>query len=136
MCTGMVPTPERLLVYAGLGQEPTERSGRLGNLQLWLGELTGLLEPQAAGMGNHGSLQEQEQTGALLQLKAPRTLKLQSPKFLLTPRCDTLKQEEKRHDSKHDKQSREGYYRHPGCWAEPVFFPSGSSGRRKVIYGV
>ena len=79
----MVPTPERLLVYAGLGQEPTERSGRLGKLQLWFGEPTGLLEPQDAYMGHYGSLQEQP--GVLLQLKAPRTLKLQSPNFLLTP---------------------------------------------------
>ena len=31
---------------------------------------------------------------------------LHSPKFLLTPRCDILKQVKKRHDSKHNKQSR------------------------------
>ncbi len=83
VCMGMVPIPEGLLVYAGLGQEPTERSGLLGKLQLWFGEPTGLLEPQDAYMGHHDSLQEQP--GVLLQLKAMRTLKLQSPNFLLTP---------------------------------------------------
>jgi len=31
-------------------------------------------------------------------------------------------EEEKRHDSKHDMQSREGHYRHPGCWSEPGLF--------------
>jgi hypothetical protein len=74
VCTGMVLMPEGLLVYTGLGQEPMERSGGLGNLQLWFGEPMGLLEPQDAYMGHHGSLQEQP--GVLLQLTAQRTLKL------------------------------------------------------------
>ena len=52
--TSMVQVPGGMPVHAELGQESTVRSGWLGNLQLWLGEPTGLLEPQAAGMGNHG----------------------------------------------------------------------------------